>query len=176
MIQAYTVERNKFVEYKTQVSNFYAKIIVRKLARHFKLNIVQIDFYGTNDSGRASLWGRIRLSNVPSLGIICHEVNHFLCWKKYGTSKGKAQHGSRKWYVQLKRVIRYCRTKNFWKEEYDRRTAPKPMKPEPTKQEVRLRKIARFEKAIKRHQTRIKRCQTAIKRNDRRIAGLKRFI
>ena len=174
------LERDNWkTENDMKVSNIKAEMIVKKLAKHFKLPIRHIEFYGFRDSGQASSWRcRIRLGNNPSVHVICHEVCHFLCWKKVRDRKLNfhPQHGSKKWLRQLKIVHNYVIKNNYWKEELERRTAPKEPKPEPTPRELRLKKIERFEAGIKRHQTKIKRCQTLIKKNNRRISALKRFI
>lgn len=173
IVIGYHQERRHWKEFDTKVSSIKAEFIVKKLARHFKLPIRYTEFYGYRDSGQASKWrGRIRLSNTPSIGVICHEVNHFLCWKKFG----KVRHGTKRWCRQLQIIINYVQKKNCWIDEFERRTAPKPIKPKPTKEEIRLKKIERLEASIKRHQTRIKRCTTLIKKANRRISGLKRFI
>jgi len=178
MIQAYYKENAKFKEeQELKVSNYHAEMIVMKLARHFKLPIRYVQFYGYCQSGRASNWGgRIRLSHNSSILLICHEVNHFLCWKKYGTGKGKARHGTKKWYSQLKRVLNYAKKKNYWQEEYDRRTVPKPVKPEPTKIELRLQRIALLEDRIKKWNSKIKFYNNKIKKANRSISGLKKHI
>jgi len=167
----YYEERNHWKEFDIKVSNEHAKMIVKKLARHFKLRIYYIYFHGRNDTGTAWNSGNMRLSQNPSVGVICHEVNHFLCWKKYG----KVRHGTKRWCRQLQIIINYCRKKDFWKSEYERRTTPK-LKIEPSKKEIRLRKIGKLEVSVKRHKTKIKRCTTLVKKAERRISALKRFV
>jgi len=169
----YHEERSCLEEFKITVSNVRAEMIVKKLSRHFKLSIRHVYFHGRRDSGTADKFGRrIRLSQNPSIGLICHEVNHFLCWKKFSN----VRHGTRRWCRQLQIILNYAKKKNYWKEEFERRTAPKSKKPEPTKKEIRLKKIERLEASIKRHQTKVKRCTTAIKKANRRVSALKRFI
>jgi len=177
----YHKERRHWKEYEIKVSNNQAEMIVKKLARHFKLQIYHVYFHGRQDSGTAYNFGhRIRLSQNPSIGTICHEVNHFLCWKKFGTrdSNGKksVRHGTKKWCRQMQVILNYAKKKNFWNEEFERKITPKEPKPEPTKQELRLKKIESLESGIKRHKSKIKRCTTLIKKNNRRISALKRFI
>ncbi len=163
-------------ERKIELTNEQAKMMVKKLARHFKLSIKYVYFRQCRTS-TAYHWGReIKFWHNPDVRIVCHEVNHFLCWKVYGTENGKARHGSKKWYRQLNKIINYAKKKNYWKEEFEKRTTPKTPKPEPTAIEIRLKKIERLEAGIKRHQTKIKRCTTLIKKNNRRISALKRFL
>lgn len=159
---------------EVKVSNAQAEMMVMKLARHFKLPIRFVEFYNYR-TALAMKWGaRIRLWHNPNVRIISHEVCHFLCWKKFPDKK--VRHGTKRWYRQMKIITNYAKKKNYWKEEFERRTAPKEPKPEPTKEELRQRKIERLEQGIKRHQTKIKRCQTLIKKNNRRISHLRRFI
>jgi len=170
----YDKENSKFKDEKDfKVSNEVAQMIVKKLAKHFKLPIRYV-YFRQGRTSTAYKWGReIKFWNNQDVKTICHEVCHFLCWKKFDK---KVQHGSKRWLSQMKIIINYCKRKNYWKEELERRTKPKELKPEPTPRELRLKKIERFEAGIKRHQTKIKRCQTLIKKNNRRISALKRFI
>ncbi|MBU0894832.1 MAG: SprT-like domain-containing protein [Nanoarchaeota archaeon] len=174
----YTKENTKWKEEKEmKVSNEQAEMIVKKLAKHFKLPIRHVYFRQCRTSTAYRFGGRIKFWNNPDIGTICHEVCHFYCWKKFGSMKGdKVRHGSKKWLNQMKIVMNYAKKKNYWKEELERRTQPKQPKPEPTKEEVRKKKIERLETSNKRHQTKIKRCTTLIKKNNRRISALKRFI
>ncbi len=177
----YHRERQHWKEFKEKVSNAHAEIIVKKLARHFKLPIHTVHFHGYKDSGSASSgWGRIRLSNNPSIGLICHEVNHFLCWKKFGTrsidGKKAVRHGTKKWCRQLQVIINYANKMNYWKEELERRTTPKPPKPEPTKEEIRLQKVGLLEKRKQDYERKIRLSQNRIKKANRKISGLKRFL
>ena len=177
----YHEERQYWDEYNSKVSNEESRIIVMKLAKHFKLSIRNVYFHGNRDSGTAYCFGgKIRLSNNPSIGIISHEVCHFLCWKKFGTrdfnGKKATRHGTKKWCRQMQIIFNYAKKKNYWKEELKRRIAPKKPKPESTALEIRLKKIEKLEAGIKRHQTKIKRCSTLIKKNNRKISALKRFV
>jgi len=174
MMEHTFAECNKWKEQSDiEVSNEVAKLMVKKLAKHFKLPIRYVYFRQCVTSTAYRWGGQIKLWHNPDVRIICHEVCHFLCWKKFDK---KVQHGSKKWYSQMKILINYVKKKNYWKEEFERRTTPKQAKPEPTPKEIRLKKIERLEAGIKRHQTKIKRCTTLIKKNNRKISALKRFI
>ena len=169
----YHQERSHWKEFDTKVSNAQAELIVKKLAKHFKLTIRYTEFYGYRDSGQASKWrGRIRLSNAPSIGVICHEVNHFLCWKKFN----KVRHGTKRWCRQLQIIINYVQKKNCWIDEFKRRTAPKLIKPEPTKKELRLQRVKLLEERKQRYEKKIRLAENRIKKINRQIAGLKRFL
>lgn len=166
------------VENDMKIPNEKAEMIVKKLIKHFKLPFRKIYFYGLRDSGHVWGSGLLRLSNNPSVHVICHEICHLLCWKKVrdGKLKKHPQHGSKKWLKQLKIVHNYVIKNNYWKEELERRTTPKEPKPEPTKNEVRIKKVENLKASNKRFETKIKRCQTLIKKNNRRISALNRFI
>lgn len=155
-----------------KVSDAQAEMIVKKLARHFKLPIHNVYFRHGRTSTAYRFGGVIKFWHNPNIKTICHEVCHFFCWKKFGN----VRHGTKKWLSQMKIIINYAKKKNYWKEEFERRTKPKQPKQEPTPREIRLKKIERLEAGIKRHQTKIKRCTTLIKKNNRRISALKRFI
>ena len=166
-------ERNHWEkENDMKVSNKEAEMVVKKLSKHFKLSIRYVEFYGFRDSGMASSWsGRIRLSNNPSVHVICHEVCHFLCWKKVrqGKFKKHPQHGSKKWLTQLKVVHNYVIKHNYWKEEFERRTQPKEPKPEPTKQELRIKKLKQLEDRKQKYERRIRLSENRIKKINRQI-------
>lgn len=76
----------------------------------------------------------------------------------------------------MKRVINYCRKKNWFEEELQRRTAPKPKKQEPTKDEVRSKRIILLEERKAGYERRIKLAENKIKKLNKQIAGLKRFV
>lgn len=91
--------------------------------------------YGHNQSGKA-YWNRIHVSHNPHRSIICHEIAHIIDHEK----RGKSKHDKKLMRI-VKSVWNYAKRKNFWEEEIKRRTTPKPVKPEPTKKEVILKKI-----------------------------------
>ena len=158
-----------------KVTNEAAEMIVKKLSKHFKIYIRSVSFK-TGGWSFAYRFGKyIRFRHNPSMRTICHEVCHLYCWDKFDK---KVQHGSKKWLSQMKIVINYCKRKNYWKEELERRTAPKEPKPKIvlTIIEIRLRKLTRHEKANKKYKAKVKRCLKMIKVNNRRISALKRFI
>lgn len=148
-----------------------SEMVYPKLCRHFKLRRVRLEWTSGRNHPSCASW-RITLNyNWNNFGILCHELAHLFMYQKIG----KGGHNKKHWRV-MKRMICYCQKKNWFEEELKRRTEPKPVKPDPTKEEIRLKKIERFERGIKRHQTKIKRCTTLIKKNNRRIAHLRRFI
>lgn len=170
----YEKENSRWIEEgETKVSNEIARLMVRKLAKHFKLPIHHI-YFRRGVTSTAYKWGReIKFWNNPSIKTICHEVCHFYCWKKFDK---KVQHGSKKWLSQMKIIINYVKRKNYWKEELERRTKPKEPKPEPTKQEIRLKRIQQLEERKKGYERRIRLSKNRIKKINRQVSGLKRFL
>ena len=157
--------------YNRKISDSDAEYIANKLGRHFKLGSVYVYFYGYCGSGRAYRFGRrLRLSHNPSIGLICHEVNHFLCWKIQSMKNlSRIRHGTKKWNRQLQRLLKYCKKKNFWEDELRRKNEPKPVKPEPTKNEIVTMKFLRLQKNLKRYESRIKFYTNKAKKTKRKL-------
>ena len=157
--------------YKKELHQQTAMMVVKKLCRHFKVNHLQVRWTSGRNRPKGSRYYIILNVDWNNFGVLCHEIAHTIQIRKYDA----AGHNKKHWRI-FKRLIRYCRKKNWFEKEFERRTTPKEPKPEPTKEELRQRKIERLEQGIKRHQTKIKRCQTLIKKNNRKIVHLRRFI
>lgn len=168
-------ECSKFSEVKeVKLSDVQAEMMVMKLAKHFKLSIRYVEFYNYR-TALAYKWERkIRLWHNPDVRIICHEVCHFLCWSKFPDKQ--VRHGTKRWYRQLSILTNYAKKKNYWKEEFERRTAPKPVKPEPTKQELRLVVIERLEGNCNRYHTKLKLYSNKLKKAEKKINRLKLYV
>ena len=168
----YSKEKVEFKEaFTRELSTETAEIIYKKLCKHFKLRRVALRWTSGRNHPKCSSWRVLLNVSWNNFGVLCHELAHLYTHQRL-SGWG---HNKKHWRV-MKRMIRYCENKNWFKEELERRTAPKQPKPEPTKEEIRLKKIERLEQGIKRHKTKIKRCQTLIKKNNRRISALNRFI
>jgi predicted RNase H-like nuclease (RuvC/YqgF family) len=74
----------------------------------------------------------------------------------------------------MKKVVSYCKRKEWFEQELERRTAPKPIKPEPTKQEIQQEKIAKAERKIKRYETKVKMYQKKLGKTKRSLSMLKK--
>jgi len=123
-------------------------IIFKKLCRHFKIN-PRLQFgRGSNANGC-----RVQLSNKwgKNLGILCHELAHAYTDIKFHFVK----HNKKMWKIMV-RMIRYCEKNNYWQEELQRRLTPKPINPEPTKDEIRLEKIEKKKQALIRYEKKLK--------------------
>jgi hypothetical protein len=72
----------------------------------------------------------------------------------------------------MKSIIAYCEKKDWFEAELQSRLAPKPVKPEPTKAELRLKVIARLQGNCKRYQTKIKLYSNKFKKAQKKIARL----
>jgi hypothetical protein len=164
-------------EHKKKVSDEDAEFIVKKIARHFKLGNYSIRFHGYYDSGQIQYgWNKeVRLSHNPSFALIMHELNHPLCHKRY---KKQIAHGCRKWQYQLRRIVDYCKKKNFWEQELkdreQRRIEASKPKPQPTAIEIRDQKITKAETKIKKYETKIKMYQKKLQKARRSLNVLKR--
>ena len=86
----------------TMYNKEQAQKIIKKLTRHFKVNIKHIDF-STNKTGFAFYTGIITLpkKDIP-LGMLCHEVGHLLAF-----SKGYKGH-TKKTYKYIHRIYKYA--------------------------------------------------------------------
>ena len=111
-LKAYERSHNEFRElYNKHVPPKEAEIICRKLIRHFKVGqyVDRVVFCKREGYGHAS-YGE-RLIALPkqniALGIIAHEVGHFLVYKKYIKTCGLKRAHCRKAYVQINKVYRY---------------------------------------------------------------------
>jgi len=76
----YLKERQLYPKaFQTKIDDDVAKILVKKLFRHFykieAKGCKKIRFYGNRGSGNYGWWN-ITLSHNPSIGLICHEVAH----------------------------------------------------------------------------------------------------
>jgi hypothetical protein len=159
-------------EHKLKLLDSEAQKIVDKITRHFKLGKYYVKFYGNGDGGRIWSKGIVRFSHNPSFALICHELAHSLCWKKY---KHKSiNHNNKKWAYQLSRIIKYCRKQNFWQEEIKKWRTPRTEKPEPTKQEIQEQKIIKAEAKIKKYEMKIKMYQKKLNRAKRSVVMLKK--
>jgi len=91
------------------------KKISKKLIRHFKLyNIEKVTFNSVRKGHCRYFksnppWCIVDVPSKTSLGLICHELAHafeLLKYKKAGHSK-KHKH-------LMKRIVTYCRKKDYW--------------------------------------------------------------
>jgi len=148
-----------------------AKIVFAKLVRHFKLGQVYLDWTSGRNHPRASRFPRKVLLNVDwnSFGVLCHELAHIK-----QMIKGNAGHNwhNKKHLKYMKGMIAYCEKKNWFEDELQKRLAPKPIKPEPTKDELKASLILRLEKNCKKYQTKIKMYSNKLKKAQKKIIRL----
>ena len=99
-----------------------ARIVFDKLARHFKLGRVELDWTSGSRCPKAykSIWGhRIKLnSSYNTFGVLCHELAHIQEFIKYKKSRHNKKH-----FRIMKRMIVYCERKNYFEAELKRRLA-----------------------------------------------------
>jgi len=129
-LKYYSKEQEQLQEaYSLKVSDEDAKVIVKKLLRHFIKPRFQcnIRFFGNCQSGGAYNNGDIRLSHEPSLGLVCHEVAHqVLTWNQrqkrrvyVQTASGwkkpqKPRHHSKKLLRTVQKLYAYVKKHGFW--------------------------------------------------------------
>ena len=115
------IEEGEFEEeYSMKVSQLNTKRTVDKLTRHFKLGEYKVRFSKKVPNGVAHIWWHAREVQFciePSVGLICHELTHSLCYLRY---KRSISHGSHKWLYQMGRLIEYCKKNGYWKDEFER--------------------------------------------------------
>lgn len=127
------------------------QIVVKKLYKHYGLNPSFIDWTTGRNHSKWSL-NRILINlSHASFGLIAHEVAHGLAYKKYGCNVGH----TKKHKIQMKRILAYLKKKKFFVDELTRRLAPRPEKPQPTKDEVRDQKIEKAKEKILRYKKKI---------------------
>ena len=172
MLQYYSKERQVFSEQFTKIvpspRSESVRIIVKKLFKHYKLGFCNLNFTSGNRHSRAG--GHYICINLsyPSYGVIAHEIAHNIC-----SQKGNVGHNKMHW-KEMKKVINYIKRKNYFEEELNRRTAPKPSKPEPTKDQVREKKIVQAEEKIKRYEKIVRLYSRKLSRAKRSLLMLKK--
>jgi hypothetical protein len=117
-VLAYSKENEKYSWLnKERASDKHAERIVKKVSRHFKLGVNHTTFKNLHvHAGLAKkFWNEITMIHNPNLLTIAHELNHFLIWKKYPDRK--INHGSKKWFRSLEKIIKYCEKKSWWRKE-----------------------------------------------------------
>ncbi|CAK0770693.1 hypothetical protein CCP3SC1AL1_520002 [Gammaproteobacteria bacterium] len=185
--------------YRKKIANNNVQYLTDKITRHFKIASIRVVFHTRMTRGSASYYSRrITLPYNTNFGTLCHEINHFLCWKKFGIGDNKARHGTKRWNRALQRIMKYCVGKNFWEQDLkDRekarqqrqlkeielnkkqreeaiiRDALKGMeKLKPTKEEKQKQKRVEIEQKIKGFQRRTKLYQTKIKKLQKKLKRL----
>jgi hypothetical protein len=170
-LKYYRTEREKYKEAFSQKleSTKEIKIVIGKLLRHFKLRQVQV---GWNSGNRTSYAGNngivINVDNGKDFGTICHEVAHIYQLQKLYNSKYESWHNKEHEKI-FKRMINYCKKKNWFQVELKRRTAIKTKKVI-TREDLReiqiqklQRKIKQYEKKIKIYSNKLKKAQKSLK-------------
>jgi len=158
-----------------------AKIIFDKLKRHYRLRNYYIEFTDrlTRHSGYCWSYGKIQVRWRTRLETLCHEIAHAIYFYK-GRRKKFAKMHTKRFERLVNRVCLYCVNHNFWQEEIAKRTMPKPIMPEPTKDESRLILIKKREEQLLKHEKKLKYYTrlytTKIKSARRSIAMLKRNV
>lgn len=169
----YRKEKNEWFE-EAYSKNFKSlaetKIVFNKLIKHFKLRGTSIRWTSGNRHPKAIGNGLILLNwDYNSFGILCHEISHIIQHRKFS----KTGHNKQLRKI-IKKVVNYCKRKNWFEEELARRTAPKPIKPEPTEQELLQQKIIHLKENCKRYQVKVKMYSNKLKKTCNTITKLEK--
>lgn len=178
-LKYYLTEGEEFKEHEEkELPNTKAtEIVIEKLLKHFKLRTVRIEF--TSGRNHSCAGGSHICINVEQQNflVICHEVAHIYQHQKlYMNHLHGEKYHTKEHKRIMKRILNYCKRKNWFSEELDRRLKPRPQKPEPTKKELRSKKINLLENRKLKYQRKIKFSENKIKKINRQISALKRFI
>lgn len=172
----YSNEKEVFkTAFEKKMSQVRAVIVFEKLCRHFKLGQPYLVWTSGRNHPRASNCPRKVTLNVDcnSFGILCHELAHIKQMVK--GNKGHTWH-NKKHMRFMKSMIAYCEKKNYFETELERRLAPKPVKPEPTKDELKAKMIARLENNCRRYQTKIQLYNNKLRKTQKKILRLKKIV
>ena len=173
----YGKERIEFKEaFERKMSIEEAEIIFEKLCRHFKLNdrYNKVHLYWTSGSRCPKAIGRyaIKLNqDCNDIGRLCHELAHTYTYKKYG----RMGHNKRHWR-SMRTMIVYCKRRNYWQEEIKKRLTPRPQKPIPTKNELKLKVIERLENNCHRYKVKIRMYGNKLKKSEKKILRLNKLL
>lgn len=171
----YRNERAEFQEeFKRELPNWDATVIViKKILKHYKLGTPSIYCTSGRNHSNAGKWKITINAGQMNFAVICHELAHTYQDVKGYREKGENWHNKRHKRI-MKRMLDYCKKKNWFEEEINRRLAPRPVKPEPTKDELNQKLIARLEDNCKRYQTKLKLYSGKLKKTQKRIERMKK--
>jgi hypothetical protein len=198
----YRHERDTYREaYDLYLSNEEVPLIVKKICRHYKAGVPKIRFHGNRDSGSMG-WGKMRLSNNPSLGLIIHELGHALksCPEmqkilRKVSHKGTSHHGLR-FQTCIWNIHNWAKSVGYWQDQLQKRrnkqadkvvaiiqeekALEKPENAVQKKIDDTLKKIQKYEDAKVRYEKKLKRLEklyaTKSKKANRSIGALKRAL
>lgn len=177
-LKYYCDEREQFQEEwkKTIPNRDVLVIIIKKLLRHFKLGNVMIHFTSGRNHSHAGRWNvTINTTSQMNFAVVCHELAHTYQAKHENFERGDHWH-TKKHRKIMKRMLNYCKKKDWFNKEIERRITLKPIKEEPTKEEQRTSRIKQLEERKKGFERKIRLSNNRIKKLNRQISALKRFI
>ena len=179
----YKDEKIEFKDaFEKQITEFEAKLILKKLIRHYKLpELSYLDWTSGRNHPHADGHHITLNRDWNNVGVLCHELAHHyqknnFKMRAYYNSLGFTRWHDKKHKRIMKSMINYCMKRNCFEAEIERRTSVKLPKPEPTEQEVRLKMITRLEMNCKRYQTKIKMYGTKLRKAEKKIARQKARI
>lgn len=169
-LKFYYDEHNRFSEaYSKEISYREIKIVFAKLKRHYKVS--QWLRFGSRHNGHFNS-SFITVPYRTSYGLVCHEVAHAIEHRKFGHT-----HHRKRLMRILDRVISYCRKKEWWQAELDKRLTVK-VKPKPSDQEIHKARIEKRKADLLKYQKKLayytKLYSNKIKKARRSIAMLEK--
>lgn len=170
----YKVEKVEFTKaFQRELEVSEAEIIFKKLLRHFKLRPVGLKWTSGRNHPSCSSWRIVLNVDYNNYGTLCHEIAHLYQFQ-YPKYRGNGTFHNKKHKRVMARMVRYCEKRNWFEDELKRRLAFKEPKPEPTKEELKLKTIVRLENNCKRYQTKIKLYSNKLEKAQKQIVKLKR--
>lgn len=176
---AYVYYRNENEEFKEDFARSLAnseacKIVINKLLKHYKLGSISINFTSGRNHSCAGKWQITINKEQMNFAVICHELAHVYQARKEGFERGDHWHTKVHRRI-MKRMLAYCKKKNYFSEELTRRLAPKPIAPEPTKEELTDNRITRLKNNLARYEKKVKMYQNKIVKANKKLTRLLRI-
>lgn len=171
-LKYYSDERIKLWEYfgLPLQSKEATEIVIDKLLKHFKLGKVLLSFTSGRNHSYAGAYSITINTSQLNFGVICHELAH-VYQKRISNGSYKTWHN--KFHNKImKRMLRYCEKKNWFEEELKRRLTPKPVKLEPTEDEIQAKKIEHLLTLTKKYERKLKLYSTKLKKTQRKLSRL----
>jgi hypothetical protein len=161
------------------------RIVFRKLVRHFKIGKHKFTqpslFFGRRNCANDS---RVKVTVPSNFLILCHEIAHVKHIRKVNHEKAvgkiprekKIRYHGKQHFRIMKSMIKYCERKKWFEAELQRRTAPKPAKPEPSEQEKESKELEKVKLKIRSWEGKRKRAENKLKKLRRKEKSIQSRI
>ena len=152
-LKYYITEKIEFKDaFEKDMIYLQTKIVFKKLCKHFKIKGCSLEWTSGRNHPKAfyGYFPKVRMNyDWNNFGVLCHELAHV----KLYTDKKIKGHNKRHW-KNMEKMIKYCRNKNWFSEELDRRTTIK-VKPEPSKEELKAKELIKLQEKIIKYEKKI---------------------